>query len=335
MKKLIALVLMITVLVSFSGCGKKEEKVRHIKSYKSTSYYGDESVSTELVYNEKGLATEMKGSGDKISVTYNFDKYDNPTKVVAQRGKEGFTITLENEYDGDKLKKVIITSLEYDDEVFDLSKEPAEWRDEPAMYVSVFLPFISNFENYSDVDIECPGTGSVIRRSDKDNIFTRTVQMKYYSEVTNVKNEDGTMITTSISGSIKDNKYVPGNSTKTTYDKDNKITEIELSMYDSEASITLYFEYKRHDDGDGYYEESYIRDYKISADANTEETIESGLDSFKNIFYYDKNDVITKQEKTMDFTKDIVYYNEDGFEQKMERYNGDTLSSVNEYEYWD
>lgn len=86
---------------------------------------------------------------------------------------------------------------------------------------------------------------------------------------------------------------------------------------------------------DGYYEESYIRDYKISTDANTKETIESGLDSFKNIFYYDKNDVITKQEKTMDFTKDIVYYNEDGFEQKMERYNRDTLSSVYEYEYWD
>ena len=213
MKKIIALVLMITVLVSFSGCGKKEEKIRHIKSYKSTSYYGDESVSTELVYNERGLATEMKSLGDKISVTYNFDKYDNPTKAVAQRGEEDFTITLENEYDWDKLKKVIITSLEYDNEVFDLSKESAEWRDEPAMYVSVFLPFISNFENYSDIDIECPGTGSVIRRSDKDNIFTRTVQMKYYSEVTNVKNEDGTMITTSISGSIKDNEYVPGNST--------------------------------------------------------------------------------------------------------------------------
>ena len=106
-------------------------------------------------------------------------------------------------------------------------------------------------------------------------------------------------------------------------------------MYDSGVLITLYFEYKRHDDGDGYYEESYIRDYKISADANTKETIESGLDSFKNIFYYDKNDVITKQEKAMDFTKDIVYYNEDGFEQKMERYNRDTLSSVYEYEYWD
>ena len=147
MKKLIALVLMVTVLVSFTGCGKKEEKVRHIKSYKSTSYYGDESVSTELVYNERGLATEMKSMDDKISVTYDFDKNDNPTKAVAQRGDEGFTITLENEYDGDKLKKVIIASLEYDDEVFDLSKETTEKLDEPAMYVSVFLSFISNFEN--------------------------------------------------------------------------------------------------------------------------------------------------------------------------------------------
>ncbi len=335
MKKLIALVLMITVLVNFSGCGKKEEKVRHIKSYKSTSYYGDESVSTELVYNERGLATEMKSLDDKISVTYNFDKYDNPTKAVAQRGDEGFTITLENEYDGDKLKKVIIASLEYDDEVFDLSKETTEKLDEPAMYVSVFLSFISNFENYRDIDIECPATGSVIRRTDKDNIFTRTVQLNYYSEVTNARKEDGTLITTSVSGSIKDNELVPSYSTITTCDKNNKVTGMELSMYDPEYTLKLYFDYERHDDGDGYYEESDIRDYEISADADIKESVESGLDSFKVICYYDKHDLLTKQEKTVDLTKDITYYNEDGSVLKGERYSGGTLYSSYEYEYWD
>lgn len=335
MKKLIALFLILTVLVSFTGCGKKEEKVRHIKSYKTTSYYGDEIVSTELVYNEKGLATEMNSSDDKISVTYNFDKNNNPTKAVVQRGEKSLTFTLENEYDEDKLKKVIIASLEYDDEVFDLSKKLTERLDEPAMYVTVFLPLISNYDNYRDVDIECPGTGSVMRRSDKDKGFTRTVQMNYYSEVTNEKTEDGTMITTSISGNIKDNEFVPSHSTKTACDKNNKVTEMEISMYDPEYSFKLYFEYERHDDGDGYYEESHIKDYTISADADTKESIKNGLDSYKIICYYDKNNVITKQEKTGDLTKDITYYNKDGSVQRGEKYSRDTLYSSYEYEYRD
>ena len=338
MKRVIAIVLLLALSAGITGCSKKEEKIKHIKSYKTINYYeGEENDYTEFIYNEKGLATEMRSADDKVDITYNFDDHNNPTRVVANRGDKAVTYTMEYEYDGDELKKMIIASLEYDDEKYDLTEQLTEEDfSMPAMYVTILLSLISNYDNFRGVDIECPGTGAIMKRSDADNGFTRNVQLHYYSEVTTEKSKDGTVVTTSLSGNIENNEYVPDHSQKTTYDKDNKLTEMVITSYNPDTSVKFTFEYERHDEGDGYYEEASIKDYKIMVgEQEIKQDVEEVVDEFKIICHYNKDDVPTKREVTTDANTEITYYNGEGAVKRGERYYSDQLFSAFEYEYWD
>ena len=337
MKKTVAIILMAVLAISLTGCGKKEKEIKHIKKYISTIHYSDDiETVTEVLYNEKGLATEMRSQGDSMDFKYDFDEHDNPTKVVAKRDNEKVELTLENDYEGDKLKKVFLTALEYDDRKIDLSKEGEQLEYEPAMYISTFLPLITGYDNYRDVDFECPGTGALIKRSDEKNVYSRTTQQHIYGVTFTEKKSDGSWVETKINGNIENNEYVPGNTTMSTYDKDNKVSEILYEFYDPEITINLYFEYERHDDGDGYYLESKIKDNDAKTQ-NDEQAVAAkmfiGTICFK--YYYDKDDILTKVEKTAENNKDITYYNEDGSIHKSEFIYSETYYSSIEYEYWE